>query len=61
MATAVGTSIELRQDSFDEYKREQARISRHRLYPVTLFYTAYAVIVLAFAFRSPHGDVNSGV
>lgn len=54
MATAVGTSTQLRQDSFDEYKREQARISRHRLYPVTLFYTTYAVIVLAFAFHSPH-------
>lgn len=33
------------------YKREQAAISRSRLYPVTAFYTAYSVILLAAAAR----------
>jgi sterol desaturase/sphingolipid hydroxylase (fatty acid hydroxylase superfamily) len=33
------------------YKREQAAISRRRLYPVTAFYTAYSVILLAAAAR----------
>lgn len=39
---------------FGEYKRQQARISRHRLYPVTVFYSVYSLAVLAFALRSPH-------
>lgn len=42
---------------FDAYKKEQARISRGRLYPVTIFYTAYAIVVLTFAFRSPHPGI----
>src|ERR1043166_2666664 len=33
------------------YKREQAAVSRGRLYPVTAFYTAYSVILLAAAAR----------
>lgn len=33
------------------YKREQAAISRRRLYLVTAFYTAYSVILLAVAAR----------
>jgi hypothetical protein len=36
------------------YKKQQARISRHKLYKTSAFYTTYAVIVLAFALRSPH-------
>ena len=39
---------------FGVYKRQQARISRHRLYPMTVFYTLYALVVLFFALRSPH-------
>lgn len=39
---------------FGVYKRQQARISRHRLYPMTVFYTLYAFVVLAFALRSSH-------
>jgi len=39
---------------FGVYKREQAKISRPRLYPITVFYTLYALIVLFFALRSSH-------
>ena len=37
---------------FSVYKAEQARISRRRLYPFTVFYTTYAVIVFVLAVRS---------
>ncbi len=40
--------------SFGAYKRQQAAISRGRLYPMTAFYTVYAVIVLFFALGSAH-------
>jgi 4-hydroxysphinganine ceramide fatty acyl 2-hydroxylase len=40
--------------SFPIYKREQARISRHRLYPTTIFYTTYLLVIFYFAFRSGH-------
>src|SRR5437764_14970938 len=36
------------------YKREQAAISRGRLYPVTAFYTFYSVLMLALATRTAH-------
>lgn len=36
------------------YKREQAAISRGTLYPVTIFYTAYAAILLTIGLRSAH-------
>ncbi len=36
------------------YKREQAAISRRRLYPVTVFYTCFSAIMLAFALRTAH-------
>ena len=39
---------------FGLYKRQQARISRHRLYPVTVFYSTYAVITMFFALRTAH-------
>jgi sterol desaturase/sphingolipid hydroxylase (fatty acid hydroxylase superfamily) len=39
---------------FVGYKREQARISRARLYPFTVFYTAYSAVMLVAAFRSAH-------
>ena len=42
---------------FGDYKRQQARISRHRLYPMTVFYTLYALGVLFFALRSSHPAV----
>lgn len=41
-------------NSFRSYKREQAAISRRRLYPVTAFYTVYSIILLALASRSAH-------
>src|SRR5260370_30487729 len=37
---------------FRVYKREQARISRHTLYPVTAIYTLYSVTMLVVGFRS---------
>ena len=39
---------------FAAYKRQQAAISRHRLYPLTAFYTGYSVLTLVLAFRSAH-------
>ena len=36
------------------YKRQQAAISRRRLYPVTAFYTLYSVILLVLASRTAH-------
>lgn len=39
---------------FGVYKRQQARISRHRLYPMTIFYTLYSVTVLTLSMRSSH-------
>ncbi|MCL5671028.1 MAG: sterol desaturase family protein [Acidobacteria bacterium] len=46
--------------SFEAYKKAQARISRRRLWPVTVFYPAYAVIVLVLALRSPHPYIALG-
>jgi hypothetical protein len=34
---------------FEAYKRLQAAIARHKLYPLTVFYTGYAIFVLAVA------------
>jgi sterol desaturase/sphingolipid hydroxylase (fatty acid hydroxylase superfamily) len=45
---------------FRVYKREQARISRRRLYPFTIFYTLYAAAVLFFTLRSAHPVVGVG-
>ena len=36
------------------YRREQAAISRRRLYPVTVFYTLFSLIVLGLAWRAGH-------
>jgi hypothetical protein len=40
--------------SFEVYKREQSRIARKRLYPLTVFYTTYSLIVLLLGLRSAH-------
>ncbi len=42
------------KNSFAIYKREQAAISRGRLYPVTAFYTTYSAILLILASRTAH-------
>ena len=42
------------EGSFEAYKREQSRIARKRLYPLTVFYTAYGLIVAVLALRSRH-------
>lgn len=39
---------------FATYKRGQAALARRRLYPVTAFYTLYAILVLAIAFTTKH-------
>ncbi len=41
-----------RRIPFEVYKRQQARVSRRRLYPVTIFYTAYCMTVLVLGLRS---------
>jgi len=40
--------------SFTVYKREQSRIARRRLYPLTVFYTTYSLIVTLLGLRSGH-------
>jgi len=40
--------------SFEAYKRLQAAIARHKLYPLTVFYTLYALFVFAIAGSSKH-------
>ena len=40
--------------SFEAYKREQARIARKRLYPLTVFYWTYSLIVLLLGLLSAH-------
>jgi len=38
----------------NSHKRQQAPISRRRLYPLTIFYTAYAAVVLILTLRTAH-------
>jgi hypothetical protein len=40
--------------SFAVYKRQQATMARRRLYPLSAFYTLYAILVLAIAFSTKH-------
>lgn len=56
MSQAATTGIsDIREErSFKAYKREHAHISRKRLYPATVFYTSYAIVILMLALRSPH-------
>lgn len=42
----------------ENYKREQARISRKSLYNTTAFYTTYSMAVLYFTLRSKHPIVG---
>lgn len=46
---------------FGVYKRQQARISRRRLYPVTIFYSTYAVTLLVLGLRSAHPVVAAAL
>jgi hypothetical protein len=39
---------------FAAYKRQQAAMARRRLYPLSAFYTLYAMLVLAIAFSTKH-------
>src|SRR5260370_41424645 len=39
---------------FQTYKRSQAALARHRLYPLTVFYTLYAILVVTIAFLTTH-------
>src|SRR5713101_1757165 len=39
---------------FAVYKRQQAALARRRLYPLSAFYTLYAILVLAIAFSTKH-------
>jgi hypothetical protein len=42
------------EGSFEDYKRGQSRIARRRLYPLTVFYTAYSLFVIVLGVRSGH-------
>lgn len=46
------------EGSFEAYKREQSCIARKRLYPLTAFYTVYALVVAVAALRSRHPFVG---
>jgi len=49
------TGYRLTDGSFEAYKREQSRIARRRLYPLTAFYTTYSLFVaLLVGFGSHH-------
>jgi sterol desaturase/sphingolipid hydroxylase (fatty acid hydroxylase superfamily) len=39
---------------FQSYKRGQAALARHRLYPLTAFYTLYAILVATIALLTTH-------
>jgi 4-hydroxysphinganine ceramide fatty acyl 2-hydroxylase len=45
---------------FSVFKRDQARISRGRMYPFTVFYSVYATVVLIIALLSEHPLVAVG-
>jgi hypothetical protein len=45
------TPLAGKEHPFRKYKREQERISRHKIYRTTLFYTTYSIIMLVFAVR----------
>jgi hypothetical protein len=40
------------ETSFEGYKREQSSIARRRLYPLTVFYTTYSLIVTLLLLNS---------
>lgn len=52
--TAGGARRRMVDVPFSVYKREQARIARRRLYPLTVFYTLYSAAVLVMAMRTTH-------
>src|SRR5260370_24707006 len=39
---------------FQTYKRRQAALARYRLYPLTVFYTLYAVLVSIISLSTTH-------
>src|SRR5258708_2678741 len=44
----------IRDLPFGIYKRLQAQISRRRLYPLTLFYTSYLLVILMLVLWTSH-------
>jgi len=46
------------EGSFAAYKREQSRIARRRLYPLTVFYTTYSLIVTLLGLRGGHPRIG---
>jgi len=46
---------------FQTYKRSQAALARHRLYPLTVFYTLYAILVLKGAISTTHTRLSSNI
>ena len=51
---SVITSYRFSKGSFESYKREQSRIARGRLYPLTIFYTTYSLALIVVGLRSAH-------
>jgi|SRR5271165_106767 len=49
LATVVPLQQRTIEVPFETYKRQQAALARHRLYPLTIFYTLYVVLVLLAA------------
>ena len=39
---------------FESYKRQQADLARRKLYPLTMFYTLYTILVLSLGFSTAH-------
>src|SRR5690348_8700847 len=58
LSTEFAAEMKRVEVPFGVYKRQQARISRRRLYPVTFFYSLYAALVLIFALRSAHPAIG---
>jgi 4-hydroxysphinganine ceramide fatty acyl 2-hydroxylase len=54
LAAILPTHHRAAEISFETYKRSQAALARTRLYPLTIFYTVYALLVFAIASSSKH-------
>jgi hypothetical protein len=63
MSTVLGPAkwdIRFGSATFGEYKRRQARVTRRRLYPLTLFYGLYSMVVSILAIGTSHPWLTLG-
>jgi len=56
---ASTNSLSLERGFVEAYKREQSRIARRRLYPLTAFYTTYSLIVALLGYAAAPVDRNA--